>query len=368
MRFYSVLITLCLLSVLSHAQDLVKNSVNMDNGGLSATASATGPAPREWIKEEDQVSGRIPRAKLSKMQSITGDVISFLENAFVESDINPAWHGEYSSVRFGVDCRLEDRKSHLSIMSNDISPLLRYLTVNGKEVAGIRPAGGSKDGCPWYQYEDDNHLRTIIWLVPNGRDQLPFIAITRKEYLEEARAELTAIKERIIESIKGKTPVRAAAVQEAEKKAAIDDINLRYSGTDRQVRMRMFLSDYMSDEVYQQNSIDKATAGLSRTLWVIDSLRLRSTPAELGKPAMVSVEAVDFIGFDDQAPGYDQAADMNMLVRVNPSYYNSALGFEKPQLFLVSWTYDPGNAAAVAVDRQIREDMDLRPLQDMLGK
>lgn len=355
MRSYSVSITLCLLSVMSHAQDLVKNSIKMDNGEPSA------PAPREWVKEEDQVSGRIPRAKLSKMQSITGNVISFLESSFADGDLNPAWHGEYSAMKFGVDCRLEDNKSHLSIMSNDISPLLRYLTVNGKELAGIRPPGGSKDGCPWFEFEGDDHLRTVTWLVTNGRDQLPYIAITRKEYLEEARNELWAMKEHIIAGIKARTPIRPAAVQEAEKKAAIDDINQRYYGTDQQVRMRLFLSDYMNDEAYLQNSIDKATAGLSRTLRLIDSLRLRSTAPELSKPAMVSVEAVDFTGFDEVGAG-------NMLVRVNPAYYNNTLGSEKPQLFLVIWTYDPGNAGVVAFDREVREHIELLPLQEMLGK
>jgi hypothetical protein len=330
---------------------------------LALIVSMPAPTPREWVKEKDQINGRISRTQLTKMQRTAGDMVAFLhDSCFSDIDFSPIWHGEYSSGKFGIQCRTADNKSQLTIMANDFSPLLRYLTVNGKEIAGIRPAAGIQDDCRYFEYENEDQVRTITWLVTNKREQLPYIEISRKEYLQEARAELNKIKDGIIADARIKTPVRGAAIQEAEKKASIDALNSHYAGTDLQVRMRLFLQNYQSDEAYLQDAIHKATVHVDRTLRLMDSLSLRSTAAELNKPAIVSVEAIDFLGFEDNA------ADRNMLVRMNPTYFNANLSSERAQLFLVSWSYDPGDAGAVSIDRAIRENMDFGQLQDMLGK
>ncbi|MDO6435174.1 hypothetical protein Q4E93_31450 [Flavitalea sp. BT771] len=339
------------------------NLFSVSTLSLALIMSVPAPAPREWVKEKDQINGRISRTQLTKMQRTTDDMIAFLhDSCFSDIDFSPIWHGEYSSGKFGIQCRTANNKSQLAIMANDFSPLLRYLTVNGKEVAGIRPVAGIQDDCRYFEYENEDQVRTITWLVTNKREQLPYIEITRKEYLQEARAELNKIKDGIIADVRLKTPVRGAAIQEAEKKASIDELSSHYSGTDLQVRMRLFQQNYQSDEAYLQGAIHQATAHLDKTLRLMDSLALRSTAVELNKPAMVSVEAIDFRGFEDNA------ADRNMLVRMNPAYFNASLSGERAQLFLVSWSYDPADAGSVSIDRAIREHIDFGQLQEMLGK
>ncbi|MBN9383852.1 MAG: hypothetical protein J0H74_24055 [Chitinophagaceae bacterium] len=330
---------------------------------LTLIASTPVRAPREWVKEEDHVNGRIPRTKLAKMQSAADAMVAFLQDScFSEADFSPLWHGEYFPEKFNITCRSEDNKSRLTIMAGDLSPLLRYLTVNGKEIAGLRPADGVQKDCPYFEYENEEGQHIMTWLVTGRDGQLPYIPVTRKEYLQEARAELTAIKNSIIANIRLKTPIRPTAIQTAEKQAAMDQLNNHYSGTDLQVRMRLFLQDYQSDEAYLQDNIIKATADLDKTLRLIDSLTLRSTPAELNKPAMVSVTADTFRGFEDNA------ADRNMLVRMNPGYFKTHPTNENARLFLVSWSYDPSVSAIASIDRQVRENIDFRQLQDMLGK
>jgi hypothetical protein len=316
---------------------------------------------REWVKEQDQVNGRVPHSKLVKMQSSTEAMIAFLEDScFSGTDFTPAWHGEYAIGKFGVQCRTEDSRGQLTIMSNDIRPLLRYLTVNGKDFAGIRPSSGVHGDCPYFEYEEDQG-KTMFWLITPDHNQLPYIEITRKEYLQEARAELIGKKNAIISAIESKTPIRSAAVQEAEKKAALEELNHNYSGADLQVRLRLFTNEYRTDEDYLNNSITKATASLVKTIRLMDSLSIHSTAAELGKPAMVSVEAAAFHGFEDNE------ANRNMLVRINPAYY-TATGNDKPLLFLVSWSFDPAGQGANNIDRQVRENIDFRQLKALLVK
>jgi len=332
---------------------------------LLVTLFASTPArtPREWVKEADHVNGSISRAKLAKMQSAADAMVTFLQDScFSEADFSPLWHGEYFSEKFGIQCRSEDNKSQLSIMANDMDPLLRYLTVNGKEIAGIRPADGVQKDCPYIEYETEDHLRIITWLVTDRTGQLPYIPVTRKEYLQEARAELNNIKNGIIANIRLKTPIRTAAVQAAEKTAALDQLNNSYSGTDLEIRKRLFLQNYQSDEAYLQDNITKAIADLDRTLHLMDSLAEHSIAAELNKPAMVSVEAASFRGFEDND------ADRNMLIRMNPVYFKAHPADGNAQLFLVSWSYDPSISATADVDRQVRQNIDFRQLQDMLGR
>jgi hypothetical protein len=194
-----------------------------------------------------------------------------------------------------------------------------------------------------------------------GNGQLPYIAITRKEYLQEARTELTNIKNTIIAEIKQKLTVRPAAVQEADKKEAIDQLNTTYSGVDLQVRMKQLLRNYRTDEEYLQASTIEGTAVIDHTLHIMDSLLSHLTAKELGQPAVVSVAAADFHGFED---GHTD----KMLIRINNAYFNYASGAETPQLFFVSWQFDPSEPLAADIDRQIQANFDTQKLRALLGK
>jgi hypothetical protein len=158
-----------------------------------------------------------------------------------------------------------------------------------------------------------------------------------------------------------KIPTRTAAAQDAEKKAAIEQLKAMYSGTDLEVRARIYLRNYKTDEQYRKENIDNETAGLKGTLHLMDSLLVHLPAAELAKPAVVSVASTEFHGFEDGQTNY-------MLIRMNAAYFNNGLSEEKPQLFLVTWHYDPSNAATAELDRQLTERFDGQKLQEMLGK
>jgi hypothetical protein len=344
---------------------LAQAQMSIDNvafNGDAPSVSMPDKMPKEWAKEKDRIDGRVPHSKLVKMQSATEAMVSFLhDSCFSTTDFSPVWHAEYAVGKFGIQCRAEGSRGLLTIMSNDISPLLRYLTVNGKDLAGIRPAAGMQGDSRYFEYEDEDHARTMYWLITPDSTRLPYVAITRREYLQEARAELTGKKNSIVADIRQKTPIRSAAAQEAEKKAALSELDNNYSGTDLQVRERLFAKEYHTDEEYLQLSIEKATAALDKTIRVMDSLSLHSTAAELDKPAMVSVESAGFSGFEDNQ------ADRNMLVKINAGFYANT-GNDRPLLFLVSWTYDPAGPDASNIDHQVRENIDFRQLKALLAR
>ena len=200
-----------------------------------------------------------------------------------------------------------------------------------------------------------------MWLITAANGRVPFIPVSRKEYLVQAKAELTAMVKSIEAGWKLKVPVRPAAAQEAERKAVVDQLKTMYTGADLDIRVRIYLRSYKTDEQFLQQNIAIETAGFRATIRVMDSLAAHLKASELAKPAVVSVAAADFRGFEDGQTNY-------MLIRMNAAYFNNGLSDEKPQLFLVTWHYDGANASAVELDRQLTEKMDGQGLREMLGK
>jgi hypothetical protein len=156
-----------------------------------------------------------------------------------------------------------------------------------------------------------------------------YTPVTRKEYLQQAKAELTDMKNSIVEGWKLQVRVRPAAVQEAEKKANIDELKAMYSGVDLEVRMRIYLRNYKTDEQYLKENTDKETAGPLSTLRLIDNLLAHMSATDLSKPAIVSVPSPDFQGFEDGKTD-------NMLIRMDAAHSDRSLSEVKDQELLVS--------------------------------
>lgn len=367
---YALLIPIFLFSGSSSAQWFADN-ITAANPLLFV---GKGPAAdaRQWQKELDQVTGHISNGKLNRMRNLTGSVVAYFHDSCItDGQYSPAWHGEYFSdkggsagqMKFAVQCDFYGDKAKLSILANDISSLLMEpLVVNGQQFLAIKPVADPKKDCPYFEYAADGAVDSTaarVWLVSTVKGQLPYIPVTRAAYLRVASAELTAIKNGIIANMKNNMPVRTAAIQEADKKAALEQLGALYSGMDLQVRTKMFLGSYKTDEDYLKENIDKGTADLERTLHFMDSLLNRSTAAELNKPAIVSVQAADFRSFED---GHGD----KMLVKPNPAWSTPGAGGEKPQFLLVRWQYDPSESMANAIDKEIRERFDAGKLREAI--
>ncbi len=326
----------------------------------------------QWEREQDQLNGRISAAKLSSMKMVTAAMVSFLHDRCISAgEYAPVWHGEYFSekagsaalIKFGVHCNFYEQKAKLTILANDLSPLLSPLQVNNQNFFTIPPANTVKNGAPCFSQdaEEISSLRSTIWVVTADNHQLLYTPVSRKEYLREARMELNNIKNSFLTEMKQKEPVRSTAVQEAEKKAAIEQLNMQYSGVELQMRMKMFLNNYRSDEEYLKDNVDKETAGLDSTLHLMDYVASHLSPADLDRPAIVSGQAADFQGFQDGLGG-------KMLIRMNATCFNPYLSSEKPRFFVVCWQYDPSVPAAADIDRQVRERLDCERLKEMLER
>jgi hypothetical protein len=359
------------LPFFSFAQDFADNISLTGKPATRGNATTTAAPTLSWRQEEDLVNGSISKLKLSKMKSVTSALIAVLrDSCFIEGSYAPTWHGAYLSARssgsplmqFGVDCHFADQHAELTITANDLQSLVGHLAVGHQQFLTMDISPALKNGGQYFEYAGmDGDVKVRRWLITTGIDRLPYEPVTRKEYLQAAKIELTAIKAAIIAEVKEKVPVRSVAIQEAEKKAMIDQLKAMYTGIALEVRMRQYLKNYRTDEQYLKDNTDKETAGADSTMHLMDNLLAHLPATELGKPAIVSVPAIDFNGFED---GHTD----KMLVRINPTYFNGGLSDEKPQLFLIEWRYDASNAAAADIDRQLTQNFDGRQLKALLGK
>ena len=347
-----------------------------------STANNARIAATHWKKADDQIIGKIAKVSLIKMKATAETLHSFLQDScLANSGVAPVWHGQYiaektangDQLRYGITCDFATAPgagdASLSILVNDLGPLTGHLTINSKDVMTLPAGKGVHNGCPYFETQtaraDGAGQATstqAIWLVTATSDLLPYIPVTRKEYLEMVIGDLNTTKQQIIADVKSRTPVRSAADQAADKKHDLDELGTRYSGNELELRTRSYLDRYKSDEDYLKENMDKATADVDTSIHMIQGMIDHLAPATLAAPAIVSPASHEFEGFRDGEPG------MVTLIRPNPAFFQPGAEQEKPQFFLITWHTDAAGAATADLTNLITKNLDTHFLKDMLKK
>jgi len=398
-RMFKVLLILILaFPFFIHAQNLAVNNAPYSRINNNPSVSAPTPAHlAPWQKAEDRVNGNINRISLAKLKATNTSLVSFLKDScLADSTLHPVWHGEYTadktaaslSLSYGIRCNFT-QSSTLSIMANDLSPLLRHIEVYGQEYMALTAIPTVRNACPHFEPAATtpttitavaasqttaaaaqttinpaaaSTTRTKLWLVTAKPDDLPYIILTRKDYLEKVIVSLNKTKQHIIADVKQKAPTRTTADQEAQKNKELESFRSTYTGAELEMRQRHYLEQYKSDEDYQKEKIDAATADTDSTISFIDGMLHRLAPATLAAPAIVSSSAKEFEGFADGEPG------SVMLVGIKPTAADAIATPEKPNFFLITWNFDPSDPTAVSLDRQIAKQLDPGVLKNILKK
>lgn len=390
-RLYVFTLLLFALCDLARAQYIAENHGNpAGNDGpgnpsesLGCPLTAAPAAP--WPKEADQVFGHIRGSRLAKMKNTSADIISlFQDSILTDGGVNPVWHGEYFSagngapqMRFGISCVFHNGDANatpyndLTIFANDIGPLIGRLTVNGQEFITLKGFTAGQ-GHPAFEFDmpadsanagsSAETVHVKAWLVTADSSVLPYIPVTRREYLEAARQELGSRKEAIIADIHRRISIRPVVEQEAGKQQMLDQLRGTYSGIELRTRIKIYLGNYKTDEEYMAQNIAAGTEDLNRTLALIAKLLTGSTAKQLAQPAIVSVACSDFHGFEDGAP------NSTVLVRLRGSYYTGDTDQPSIKSLLICWRYHPADRMAAGIDHQLAGSFNEGPFRSLLGK
>jgi hypothetical protein len=364
--------------------------VLQDANAQDCTPQILAQKPGEWKKSPD-FSPNVPVEILSKAKA----VVTPLSKLFFEVYPQPKgciakWYESYGSGTYDIGlaqsyefiayfmmyyCKGNGKDFFVGsetddwtyIMANYCGYLNDFLTVNGKKYWTMKRPTKVKDGMLYYEYPssssnpDVNGLWVYAWLITYS-GKLPYIPVTRKEYLLEARQEVAKTEIKVIADVKKYTTIRPAAEQEAAKQKELAYLKKSYPDNPR--RWQRYLEDYQTDEQRLQMAVDKMTKQYEATLAIMDNLLKTLSEEELQKPAVVSVIATAFTGFEDDF----KERNANMLIRWNPDYFNKKLSRAAPQFFTVFVRESRRDIPAVEITRLFKQKFRFEVLSSMLGK
>jgi len=367
------------------------STVKTPAGRPSNKASRKPPLPAAaWQKEDDRVTGNFNKEIMTRLKGTSAQLIGWLYDSCLDgASLHSSWHGEFRSdkttdsagYKYGIICSFPAQSGRtapiattLGITANDLSPLIRGVNVYGHDYNAIVPVKAVRNGCQYFEppYMATGAMVAAIrtgkinaphissWLVTAGPDEMPYVAMSRKEFLEEMGGSLKTNKETMIKMLKEKNPVRPQTVQDAEKEKTLESFSTTYHGAELQMRKRNYLDHYKSDEQDLKELIDVQTAPLDSTIAFIDGMLHRLAPATLAAPAYVPAKASEFEGFADGEE------DCVLLVHLKKPF--ATAGPEKPRYFLLSWTADPSDADAALIKEQLNKRLDVTFMKELLKK
>jgi len=187
---------------------------------------------------------------------------------------------------------------------------------------------------------------------------VPFVYVSRKEYLEALKAKLLLSKEINSESIKSSAYIRSEAEQEAEKEKIIDEYSKTEGGRNW---LKRYLADYKTDEEKLEEKIKNSNSSSDEKIILVEKC-LQMPTEELVRDAVISSSS-DFQGFLEENDRYAR-----FIVKENPDYYNTKLPSAVPQLFGIEFTVEIENPVLVRAYKDVMKALDFAVLKDMLGK
>lgn len=327
---------------------------------LALTAAGQSPSSVRWEATRDVRNGPIDKRLYKEMVKQAQVFAAYLQDSCLSPLYAPAaWHGEFTaqgassdpSFRCAVVGELNSQEFRLVV--ND--PRLLYrdsLLINNRMYYVLAATPVPRNGALYFEaaapvqhFPPRPPMPAAMWLMVGDNMPPPYLPLTRKEYLLEAKQELEVEKAAVTGRVKQQNPIRSESQQKADKDAAIAQMEQTCTGMQLQVRMRTFLAKYQSDEVVQQEAIVAATSPIDSTLQLMVQLMTHLPAAELERPAFVSVPADAFQGFEDLS------SESGMLVSPNPLYRGSAPGSILPNLFIACLMPHAANEASVAEER-----------------
>lgn len=218
---------------------------------------------------------------------------------------------------------------------NGLGDIGGTMTLNGKEYSTVHLLNTVKDGYAYFSFNRDNNpYNTELhesWLI-TYKDKLPFVYMSRREYLTEARAEQSRKMEEMIASVKLAHKVRPRAVQDAEKQKQVDYYKEHYKGTALESMLARYEKDYRSDEQQLEDAVELTKKNYGILFTNIDIYLGNAGAAYLSQPAIVlPYGTYSFKNFE----GNEKDINAVYILRNNPQYYNTKLPAAAPQYITV---------------------------------
>ncbi len=205
-------------------------------------------------------------------------------------------------------------------------------TINGLPVVMYKPPITSKEGVEFAYPEPGATTRQVL---VHRKGVLPYIPVTRKQYLDYCIIYHTKLHDKTITNLE-QMPVRSPEVQEKEKKDKLDKFQQQFANDPKKLKANVdyYLSGYQTDQQRRDEQVVKSKNYKADELKKFtDELEKTTREGLLDSPAMILVKYYSNPVFEnDPAKG-------SILVTENPDYIRRDLPKYVPQLFIVSLTW-----------------------------
>ena len=237
-----------------------------------------------------------------------------------------------------------------------------YMNINGLPVKMRYPFKEKWKGYNLYTSEAGTSTHSVLI---HRAGMLPYIPVTRKQYLDHSIEHLTAMYDNMIKHAE-KIPVRSLEEQEKEKNAKLEKFKKDFGSDPKRLKSAVdyYLSGYETDQQRRDEDINRTKKNKTDILKRFqDELEKTSKEGLLDSPAIiVLLHSPDLITpiFVDEDKG-------KMLVTDNPDYIRKDLPKHIPQFFVLTW-YGMSKGVRGEVGKIIKENFPIEKLQAMIDK
>jgi hypothetical protein len=205
------------------------------------------------------------------------------------------------------------------------------------------------------------------YVLIHRKGELPYIPVTRKQYLDRALIYVNKFYDKMMKSF-DLVPVRSLEEQEALKKKTIEGYEKTYAGDPKKSKSAVdyYLMSYQTDQQRRDEQINKIVKERNAELKNIqDELEKTTKEGLLDSPAIVT--GVSGI-FNPGAPVFSTEEEGgSMLVIENPEYLRKDLPKDVPQFIVINWQW--GTSIADETLRKLfEENFEVEKLQAMIDK
>lgn len=255
----------------------------------------------------------------------------------------------------------------VGMVVNDLSSLANPPTGDDWTINGL-PVMMMSSMIPekWKGYEmyGDVRLNGRKILIPR-EGMLPYIPVTRKQYLDRCIEQTTKLYDKIIEAEK-QMPVRSPEEQEKEKKDKLAKFEKDFGKDPKRLKSAVdyYLSGYKTDQQIREERVENALKHKEQELKKFtDELEKTTSEDLLDSPAVIRVMYYSDLIFDtDPKTG-------SMLITENPAYIRKDLPLHVPQFIIFNWKWNPDFwPVHKGYEKEFLQDFPIEKLQAMIDK
>lgn len=234
-------------------------------------------------------------------------------------------------------------------------------TINGLPVITIKPAQYKEDGYEFRYPEPGLNVRSVLVYRKGGI--LPYITVTRQQYLEYCISHHSKIFDEMVKSFE-QIPVRSLEEQENEKNTQLARFQKQFANDPQKLKANVdyYLSGYKTDQQIRDDKVASMKQHQEQELKKFtDEMENSKNEGLLNSTAMVRVLYYS-------TPIFETNPEAGLiLVTENPAYIRKDLPKHVPQLFEINLVWNEGGARETFA-KIFQEKFPTDKLQAMIDK